>query len=119
MCPCIRCRNKNNRQRGDSKARVGRKALRLPGANSRHEELYGGPVRVEFKSGKQANPVGTAYRNARAQSEAARPIGDTRPFVAGFIPEGTRKVLFVVRSDDLDAFVAGCAEAWGLMDGAA
>lgn len=111
-CPCVRCRNKNNRARGDAKARLGRKALRLPGVNSRHEEVLGGPVRVEFKSGKKANPVLTAYRNAKAQSEAARPIGDSRPFCAGFIPEGSSTVLFVVSSDDLDAFVVGLAQAW-------
>lgn len=114
-CKCRSCINKQNPKRGDAKARKGRKILGLGGANTRHEEHWGGPSRSEFKSGKStgANTVALHYEKCRAQSEAARPMGDTRPFVAGFCPDDSGHVYFVVRDDDLEQFVFGHAEAWG------
>lgn len=106
-------RGKRSRTKGDTKARAARKSLGLVGANTRHEELWGGPVRTESKAGGKAKPVATAYNLARAQSEAARPMGDTRPFVASFCPDGSKHTLFVIRSDDLEAAVFAMAEAWG------
>jgi hypothetical protein len=114
-CECPRCRGKRNRAKGDSKARRARKVLGLAGANTRHEELWGGPVRVESKAGARdgANAVFTHYRNARNQSEQARPIGDNRRFVAMFCPDGTKHTLYVIRDDDLEAAVFALAESWG------
>lgn len=114
-CTCPRCRGGRNRQKGDAKARQARKRLRIPGALTRHEEHWGGAVRVECKAGASggANKVWTAYQKARAQSDASKAIGDTRPFCAGFAPDGTSRTLFVVSDDDLDAFVLGCATSWG------
>lgn len=110
---CPQCRGARNRSKGDSKARRGRKILGLAGANTRHEEHWGGSSLTEFKAGAKANVVQTQYDNSRAQSDASRAIGDNRPFVAGFCPDGTKHVLFVVRDDDLEAFVFGLAEQWG------
>ena len=65
---------KRNRSKGDSKARVARKALGLTGANTRHEEHWGGGLRVEVKAGAQVGPIWTRFRDARNQSEVQRPI---------------------------------------------
>lgn len=104
---------KRNRTKGDRRAAKARKTLGLVGANSRHEEHYGGPVRYENKAGAQVGPIHTRYLAARAQSEQARPIGDTRPFVFSASPDGAAYDLFVIRSDDLEAVVFALAEAWG------
>lgn len=108
-------RGARNRLKGDSKARRARKGLRIAGANTRHEELWGGVVRTESKAGAAAgaNKVWTAYRNARAQSDAAHPVGNTQPFIALFCPDGTRHVIYSIRDDDLEAVVFALAEAWG------
>lgn len=106
-CRCSRCRGKTNRRKGDAKARAARKALGLPGVNSRHEEHVGGPVRWEAKAGKQVQPVWNVYRRARAQSEASRPVGDTRPFVLTCAPDGTREQLLVVSLSDWPRVLAG------------
>lgn len=112
-CDDPSARGKRNRAKGDRRARGARKQLGLAGANTRHEELWGGPVRTEAKAGGKAKPVATAYNLARAQSEAARPIGDTRPFVASFCPDGSKHTLFVIRDDDMEAVAFALAEAWG------
>jgi hypothetical protein len=96
-CPCRRCLGKRSRSKGDLKARQARKALGIPGANSRHEEVWGGPVRVEVKAGGKANVVRTAYLGSERQSEGARPLGDPRPFLAVFAPDGWSDELLVLR----------------------
>ena len=106
-------RGKRNRTKGDRRAAKARKTLGLVGANTRHEEHLGGPVRYENKAGAQVKPILTRYLQARAQSEAARPIGDNRPFVFSASPDGCGYDLFVIRSDDLEAVVFALAEAWG------
>lgn len=99
-CPCSRCMGKRNRAKGDAKARKARQVLGLTGVNTRHEEHWGGPLRVESKAGKQVQPIWTRYQAARSQSEAARPIGDTRPFVMVAAPDGVSEFLLVVSSAD-------------------
>lgn len=42
------------------------------------------PWRVELKTGAQAGPVVTRWRLSRDQSDAAKSMGDHRPFVAIF-----------------------------------
>lgn len=111
-CTCPRCRGKRNRAKGDSKARKARQVLGLTGVNTRHEELWGGPLRTEAKAGGKASTVRTAYEASRAQSDAAKPLGDTRPFVASFAPDNTGHVYFVVRADDLERVVFALAEQW-------
>jgi hypothetical protein len=88
---------KRNRSKGDDKARKARKALGIGGVNSRHEEVWGGPVRVEVKAGAQVQPAWTAYLRCEAQSEAQRPLGDTRPFVAVIMPENTSDGVVMIR----------------------
>ncbi len=96
-CECAQCRGKRNRSKGDAKARVARKALGLGGANTRHEEHWGGDMRVEVKAGAQIKPVFTAFLRCEIQSEQHRPIGDHRPFAMVAMPDGTKDGLVVMR----------------------
>lgn len=89
VCACKHCLGKRGHDKGDSKARTTRKKLGIAGANTRHEELWGGALRVEIKAGGQISPAYNAFRKCEAQSEAARPIGDWRPFAAVFLPDGS------------------------------
>lgn len=82
-------RGKRNRAKGDAKARAARKKLGIPGANSRHEETWGGRFRVEMKAGAQVGPIATRFLQAWAQSEAARAHGDIRPFAMVAMPDGS------------------------------
>jgi hypothetical protein len=108
-CVCPRCRGKRSRKKGDDKARQARKALGIPGANTRHEEHLGGGVRWEAKAGAQVRPMWTAFLRAEAQSEAARPVGDNRRFVMTAAADGTRDQLVVFRLADLRDVVAALA----------
>ena len=90
-------RGKRNRAKGDSKARRARKMLGIAGANTRHEELWGGALRVEMKAGAQIEPIATRFRAAYAQSQASRSIGDIRPFVLVAMPDGESDGLAVMR----------------------
>ena len=96
-CECPRCRGQRNRAKGDSKARKARKVLGIAGANTRHEELWGGDLRVEVKAGAQVKPVATKFYLAEAQSEQHRPFGDHRPFALIAMPDGTSDGLVVMR----------------------
>ena len=80
-------RGKRNRAKGDSKARRARKILGIAGANTRHEELWGGAFRVEIKAGAQVSPIATRFNLARTQSEQSRSIGDPRPFIMVAMPD--------------------------------
>jgi hypothetical protein len=99
-CECAKCLGKRNRSKGDSKARVARKQLGIGGVNSRHEELWGGDVRVEIKAGAQIKPVLTAFLRCEMQSEAARPVGDHRPFMLVAMPDGMKDGLVVMWLSD-------------------
>jgi hypothetical protein len=96
-CKCRPCLGRRNRAKGDTKARNARKALGLPGANTRHEELWGGPLRIESKAGAQIQPAWTAYIKMEAQSEQHRSFGDHRPFVGVAMPDGTKDGLVMMR----------------------
>lgn len=112
-CTCRRCLGKRNRSKGDDRARRGRKALGIPGANTRHEEHLGGTVRWEAKAGAQIQPMWTAFLKAWSQSEQARPIGDHRPFVMTAAPDNTKEQLFACRLSDLPEVVAALYEQIG------
>ena len=90
-------RGKRNRSKGDSKARKARQALGIGGVNSRHEEHWGGAVRVEVKAGAQINPIATRYLLAEQQSEQHRAIGDNRPFMLVAMPDGMKDGLIVMK----------------------
>lgn len=83
-----------------AKQRKARKALDIAGPTlgADHEENWRGRVRVEVKSGhRESVPVQTRYLATEAQSEAARSIGDNRPFMAVFMPPGTSEGYVVIR----------------------
>jgi len=106
-CRCPSCNGRRSRNKGDRKALRARKALNIGGVNSRHEELFGGALRVEIKAGGQIAPAVTAYEKCRGQSEAARPIGDNRPFAAVWMPDGSKDGVMAFRlSDAYDVAVA-------------
>jgi hypothetical protein len=90
-------RGKRNRAKGDGKARKVRKALNLQGVNSRHEEHWGGHIRVEVKAGAQISPITTRFELAERQSEMARPLGDTRPFAMVAMPDGQSDGIVLMR----------------------
>lgn len=94
-------RGKRNRTKGDAKARRARRKLGLGGHLTRHEENWGGLVRTEIKAGKQVGPIHTRFQDAKAQSDAAKALGDVRPFVMVAMPEGTSKGIVLM---DLDEF---------------
>lgn len=80
------------------------------------EEAMGGHLLFEHKAtAREAGPVATAYERCRAQALAAKSIGDTRPFVAGFTPPKSRHMYVVVRADDLEAFVLADAYVRGFI----
>lgn len=105
-CKCVTCRNRQNRKRGLSKQTAAAKRLHLAMGMKflpSNEESFAGPLRWEHKATKaEAGPVWTAYRKVEAQSEASRPIGDHRPFIAVFTPPGeNHDGLVVVRQTQL------------------
>jgi hypothetical protein len=99
-------RGKRNRAKGDSKARRARKMLGIAGANTRHEELWGGALRVEMKAGAQIEPIATRFRAAYAQSQTSRSVGDIRPFVLVAMPDGESDGLAVMRLSVLSDLLA-------------
>ena len=111
-CSCPSCRGKRNRTKGDRKASTARKALGAMGANSRHEEHWGGGLRIESKAGAQVGPIYTRYLAAKTQSEASRAIGDNRPFVMAAMPDRGPGLL-VMEIGELEQIVAALLENWG------
>jgi hypothetical protein len=98
-CKCRSCLGRRNRdigRKGQSKAR---KTLGIQGATigADHEENWRGAVRVEVKSGAQVRPAWTAYLKMENQGEAARAIGDNRPFIGDAEPPGTTDGLILIR----------------------
>jgi hypothetical protein len=94
-------RGRRNRRKGDSKARRARKKLGLGGHLTRHEENWGGIFRCEIKAGAQISPIATRFNAAKAQSDAAKAIGDIRPFVMVAMPDGTSRGIVLM---DLEEF---------------
>lgn len=88
-CSDPAARGRRNRRKGDSKARRARKKLGLGGHLTRHEENWGGAFRTEIKAGIQVGPIATRFQAAKAQSDAAKALGDIRPFVMVAMPDGT------------------------------
>lgn len=90
-------RGKRNRAKGDGKARRARKMLGLAGVNSRHEEHWGGSLRIEVKAGAQVGPIATRFRDAEAQSAASKAFGDNRPFAMVAMPDGEGDGIVLMR----------------------
>ena len=105
-CADPAARGKRNRAKGDSKARKARKRLGIGGANTRHEELWGGALRVEVKAGAQIEPIATRFRAAEAQSRAGKSLGDIRPFAFVAMPDewGSEGLVIMRLSEFADLF---------------
>jgi hypothetical protein len=88
-CADPAARGRRNRNKGDAKARRARKKLGLGGHLTRHEENWGGYFRTEVKAGLQVGPIATRFQTAKAQSDAAKALGDIRPFIMVAMPDGT------------------------------
>ena len=88
-CADPAARGRRNRTKGDAKARRARKKLGLGGHLTRHEENWAGAFRTEIKAGAQVGPIATRFNSAKAQSDAAKALGDIRPFVMVAMPDGT------------------------------
>jgi hypothetical protein len=105
--PCHSCIGRRSRAKGKRKQRQARKLLGIPGNSmgSDEEELWRGHVRVEVKAGhRDTVPVDTRYRAMRAQSDARKAYGDTRPFGAVVMPPGTSDGIVMVRLSEVGAF---------------
>lgn len=116
-CKCRSCRGRADRRTGKKKQGTAARRLGIPtnGIETGHEEHYAGALRIEVKSGdREAGPVWTRYAACEAQSEAARPIGDHRPFAAVFMPKGQSEGLVVVRLSKVNEFAAALVENWGV-----
>lgn len=109
---CPKCRGVNNKRKGARKQAKAVTALGIPRTSIHpgHEEFMGGLVRVEVKAGAQIKPCVTAYLRMEAQSEAARPIGDNRPFVGVAMPDGASYGVVMFRTDRIGETVAALAE---------
>lgn len=94
-------RGRRNRIKGDSKARRARRKLGLGGHLTRHEENWGGAFRIEVKAGVQVGPIATRFYAAKAQSDAAKALGDIRPFIMVAMPDGTARGIVLM---DLEEF---------------
>lgn len=100
-------RGKRNRAKGDSKARRARKMLGIGGANTRHEEHWGGAFRVEVKAGAQVSPIATRFEAAEKQSGLAKSIGDHRPFLMVAMPDDSRDGIVLMRLSDFSTLFGG------------
>lgn len=103
-------RGKRNRTKGDSKARRARKVLGIAGANTRHEEHWGGLLRVEVKAGAQVQPIATRFDAARAQSNAARALGDVRLFAMVAMPDGSSDGVVLMSLEEFGMLLAHVQE---------
>lgn len=111
VCKCPRCMGKRNRQKGDRKAAQARRRLNLSGANTRHEEHWRGSLLIEAKAGAQVGPIWTRFKAARDQAEAARAIGDLRPFV--MVAAADRApILLVLDINDVLEVAAAILDDW-------
>lgn len=99
-------RGKRNRTKGDAKARRARKKLGLGGHLTRHEENWGGAFRTEIKAGAQVGPIWTRFQQAKSQSDAAKALGDIRPFVMVAMPDGTTKGVVLMDLEEFSQLVS-------------
>ena len=116
-CDCRRCLGRRSKEKGGKRQARAARAVGIPRSNLSpgHEEFLGGTVRIEVKAGAQVGPILTRYRAMEAQSEAARPFGDSRPFVGVAMPEGVSWGIVMIRTDRLPEAVAALAEQLGVV----
>lgn len=117
LCVCPRCIGKRNKRKGQSKQAKATTMLGIPKSSISpgHEEFLGGSVRVEVKAGAQVKPMVTAFLRMEAQSEEARPFGDTRPFIGVAMPDGSSDGIACFRLSKIDDVIVALAEMRGLV----
>lgn len=94
---CAKCRGRNIKRGGQAGQRSAAKRAGVKKIGSfyaGHEEMMDGETRIEIKTGAQIQPMVTAFDKHKAQSDAAKRIGDNRPFVLHVkpSPEGKRQL---------------------------
>jgi len=117
--PCPACRGARNRRKGKRGQGQNRRVLetvfdahaRWAGDLANEETARHLPVRYENKAGRTggANTIATHYLKAEAQAEAARAVGDLRPFVFTVSPDGWSDGLIVLRISRLKAILEAFA----------
>lgn len=112
-CADPAARGKRNRRKGDSKARRARKKLGLGGHLTRHEENWGGALRVEIKAGAQVKTIATKFNLAKAQSDAAKALGDIRPFAMVAMPDGSSEGIVLMTLSEFSDIVSLLMEKGG------
>jgi hypothetical protein len=115
--PCRSCLGRRNRRSGMVKQRQAKKMAGIPdnrfhGADG-NEEMWVGRVRAEVKSGAQAGPVWTRYFAAESQANGTKRVGDSRPFMALFMPKGLNDGVVAIRLTQLRQVVEALAEQMG------
>jgi hypothetical protein len=78
----------------------------LGGHLTRHEESWSGAFRTEVKAGLQVGPIATRFQAAKAQSDAAKALGDIRPFVMVAMPDGTSEGICLMTLTEFSELVA-------------
>lgn len=119
-CACASCRGRRNRRKGRDKQAAFRRLIGIPptryASQMGHEENWRGEVRVEVKAGAQVGPIATRFLAAEAQSEAARAIGDNRPFAMGAMPDGMTDGIMLCRATAALAVARALVEQAGDAD---
>jgi hypothetical protein len=115
-CDDPSARGRRNRRKGQRKQSAAARAIGIPRTNLKpgHEEHFQGAVRVEIKAGAQVKPIDTRFRAYKAQSDVAKAFGDTRPFAAIVMPEGTSDGIVLVRLSEIREFAAAIMEMMSL-----
>jgi hypothetical protein len=73
---------------------------------SRHEEHLGGALRIEAKAGAQVGPIATRFFAARSQSNAAKALGDVRPFAMIAMPDGTSEGIVLMSLEEFSQLMS-------------
>lgn len=108
-CSDPAARGKRNRTKGDNKARMARRKLGLAAtgnAGSRHEEHWSGALRIEAKAGAQVQPIATRFYAAKSQSDAAKALGDIRPFAMVAMPDGKSDGIVLMTLEEFSELLA-------------
>ena len=75
-------------------------------AGSRHEEHWSGALRIEAKAGAQVQPIATRFYAAKSQSDAAKALGDIRPFAMVAMPDGKSDGIVLMTLDEFSELLA-------------
>lgn len=122
LCKCSVCIGRRNRRKGKRGQHANRRVLEAvsgtqaswAGKLANEETADWLPVRYENKAGKAggANAIWAAYEKCELQSDVSRAIGDSRPFMATFSPDGVGDGLVVIRSSKLAEVVSALVNGW-------